>query len=1370
MLEIDITPLHAAQLVMNVCIITLGLYISAVGTNAICSRVSERRQNRKRHSQGDVFISYSRDMRNWATRIQDEVKLFDSKTSYSEKTVFNYGDIDPATVTSGTNWQERIGRPTRSGATLVVILLGERIGRPLDANFSDRHSISDRLKKQGYNWIHVAGKDKGAPSADQVPLTGVLYELMDVWLARLENNNPPDLQIILSGKFDHNSGPDWGSRRWRRDLLASNISSQDTDQQIQWLNTLHKNFLNDGGMHICNWVDSTDVLKEHIGTYLGEAFREKAISLRNVGLPGLSPFSREHIGLYQPDKTVRSNLVQAVFESRKDRNLIILKGDTNSGKSSLLLAGLDAELRQQHRKNLKYHCVVADVAKLGDNDPLRWFGMLLANTEYPSTINSDVQTIAGHLAERGDSDTALKNLEFLQSSNKHKLKSREDISSKIVIVVDHLEIAIDQAVNSGERQGQFKLFIELLAKAGGAHARTSAATRTESCPVELIIVTAITTHHYDEFKQGLNGAQDVLPVADFITPDTAIAIIQSTFKALEIGVENKALSDLREITVNSFVGRSGLMPLVSVALQRLQSRWVALGRPANLNNETVLEFGRLDGAIAALGEEAWAVIEPRPQEIRKKNYRVIESDNQDARLTASENCFNDLMWKLVEWDSRKNQLDLRSVFGSYLKPAEKDMSRTLHEKALLRKSGRDTFTLVHEMVVTAWPRAADWLKGVQDDLEEQERLVSKLGELVVAEACGHTEEVTQLLNPAPTAFKRAFDLYARRGKLLHLKAQDLITRYLNEKSNSAPEFAETGLFVSAAIGDTTFIEGLIKNNNTNIVKAKTVDGVTALHLATQNGHMDAATYLIEQGADVDARTSDNFTALHLAAQNGQTELVRMLVKKANLNAETTDGATSFHLATNFGHTDSVKVMLQSKRVNLEQRTHKKSTPLHLAAQNGHVAVVQALIEANAKIEAATNDGFTALHLAVEGRHLAVAMYLVGKKANLNGTTNNKKTALVMAMQQADWDMAVMLLEAGSDIFLPAPDGSFPLELAIRSQEKRTTELLMSKANGPAGKIMRGAALLRAVIDAQGNTVEALLKDNTDPDVRRADGTAAVIIAAQAGNLVSAKLLVKYGASIASVDSKGRTALHWASELGYDQVAAELIRNGASPDVKDHDKKTPVQIALEHGHIRIVSLLGSKLPTAVTNTLEVQKAIELARTTGVRNVADLKPPPPIITEISPASGTTFGGTVVKISGTNLKGATSVMIGGVAVAGFAVISPDLITATTGTHLAGEMAVAVTTRGGTVSGTVVYTYIEPPPPPPNRRTSIVTINKRFLSFEFDDGAIGKADWENVLPFMEGIQTQVDFEIGSSWIVNVIGHNDIGFLLEVLGKDDTA
>ncbi len=100
-------------------------------------------------------------------------------------------------------------------------------------------------------------------------------------------------------------------------------------------------------------------------------------------------------------------------------------------------------------------------------------------------------------------------------------------------------------------------------------------------------------------------------------------------------------------------------------------------------------------------------------------------------------------------------------------------------------------------------------------------------------------------------------------------------------------------------------------------------------------------------------------------------------------------------------------------------------------------------------------------------------------------------------------------------------------------------------------------------------------------------------------------------------------------------------------------------------------------------------------TGVGLFTYVAPAAPTITAISPASGSTAGGTTVTISGTTFIGATSVTIGGVA-APFAVVNATTITATTGAHTAGVVDVVVTTPGGTATGTGLFTFVAPPGAP--------------------------------------------------------------------------
>ncbi len=84
--------------------------------------------------------------------------------------------------------------------------------------------------------------------------------------------------------------------------------------------------------------------------------------------------------------------------------------------------------------------------------------------------------------------------------------------------------------------------------------------------------------------------------------------------------------------------------------------------------------------------------------------------------------------------------------------------------------------------------------------------------------------------------------------------------------------------------------------------------------------------------------------------------------------------------------------------------------------------------------------------------------------------------------------------------------------------------------------------------------------------------------------------------------------------------------------------------------------------------------------------------PVVSLVSPASGTTEGGSVVTITGTNFTNASSVTFGGTNATSFTVNSATQITATTPAHAAGAVSVLVTTPGGTNAANSLYTYVVP------------------------------------------------------------------------------
>lgn len=95
-----------------------------------------------------------------------------------------------------------------------------------------------------------------------------------------------------------------------------------------------------------------------------------------------------------------------------------------------------------------------------------------------------------------------------------------------------------------------------------------------------------------------------------------------------------------------------------------------------------------------------------------------------------------------------------------------------------------------------------------------------------------------------------------------------------------------------------------------------------------------------------------------------------------------------------------------------------------------------------------------------------------------------------------------------------------------------------------------------------------------------------------------------------------------------------------------------------------------------------------------------PPPvaPIVSTVSPASGTTAGGTAVTITGTGFQGGAAVSFGGTNAISVVVNSATQLTATTPARMAGVVNVTVTNPGGlNGSKASAYTFVAPPAPGP-------------------------------------------------------------------------
>jgi ankyrin repeat protein len=87
-------------------------------------------------------------------------------------------------------------------------------------------------------------------------------------------------------------------------------------------------------------------------------------------------------------------------------------------------------------------------------------------------------------------------------------------------------------------------------------------------------------------------------------------------------------------------------------------------------------------------------------------------------------------------------------------------------------------------------------------------------------------------------------------------------------------------------------------------------GVTALHVACLEGHLDVVNKLIENPALLNGATKNGFTALHVACRKGHLEVVKQLLnaKPDLLDIFAKNGATALHEACLGGHKDIVEFL------------------------------------------------------------------------------------------------------------------------------------------------------------------------------------------------------------------------------------------------------------------------------------------------------------------------------------------------------------------------------------------------------------------------------------------------------------------------------
>jgi len=360
-------------------------------------------------------------------------------------------------------------------------------------------------------------------------------------------------------------------------------------------------------------------------------------------------------------------------------------------------------------------------------------------------------------------------------------------------------------------------------------------------------------------------------------------------------------------------------------------------------------------------------------------------------------------------------------------------------------------------------------------------------------------------------------------------------------------YAEAPLAAAAEAKQFVIVEGLLQEASID-VNATQGDGSTALHWAVYWDNVDLARALLDKGADVEAATRLGATPLYLAAVNGNATMLRLLLE-AGADAKATvlqNEETPLMFAARAGSVEAVQVLADAGADLDAEDAYRGATALLFAAEQNHAAVVGWLIDHGANPNARTNTvvtesrrgpalptgGLSGLMLAARENGIDTVKVLLAKQALVNQQSAEGHTALLAAIQNANLDIANLLLDAGADVNLMNDRGWNPLYMAVkmRSLEKGTMPNPYVDMDGMYAVIER--------LVANGANVNARLQADTEVhnSIRSTwldeAGATAFLRASLCGDLKVMKLLLAHGADPKIATSDGTTALMALAGVGY----------------------------------------------------------------------------------------------------------------------------------------------------------------------------------------------------------------------------------------------
>lgn len=400
------------------------------------------------------------------------------------------------------------------------------------------------------------------------------------------------------------------------------------------------------------------------------------------------------------------------------------------------------------------------------------------------------------------------------------------------------------------------------------------------------------------------------------------------------------------------------------------------------------------------------------------------------------------------------------------------------------------------------------------------------------------------------------------------------------------------------------IMGLLIEGRPDLIDAKNTHGATALHICSEQGHVDAVRCLLESGADASLVNSDGATAEHLAFL-GRHERIMDLLREASpansklspiilstavpscgatpprLQIMTFFTATESNLSTAPTLSDNLALWVAVCRADvpycerlLEQGVNASATlsschctPLLLALHNEDLPIASLLVAASKTISgcACAADlipGFTPFHYAVGNGWVDILDMMLKKDSSIS--FEGPFTPIHLAAALDDQECLKLLLDrnSGSDA-----NGRRLIDISFRDQDLDEILSLEPGLRSRGQCRYGGTALHMAVAIDSVSCVKFLIGRGANLELLDDKGRTPFLVAASYGKLLVLKLLERAGANIFARDFWGNNAILAAAKFNDNpEVLYELLRLGVSPTQTSYRGFRALGHALGYGNL------------------------------------------------------------------------------------------------------------------------------------------------------------------------------------------------------------